>query len=173
MFFSHWHEYRNANEIINFVVEKALNGVKPLNLFTDNIRMIQYFYDNPEMLWSREKSFLFHMNTSCIAMLHLEKKSQWFIQELLIDTGFDFYRVHPVIFAYFLRFVIAHRQGNYLLTEKAICSIIKENRENKIPGFYAEKLSTYLVLFVCYRLLNDRKAADYWIGHAHRYYKLF
>ena len=74
MFFSYCDHYQNSTTIIDFIVEKSSNDFKPLNLFTANTKMLQYFYDNPEMIWSGKNTFLFHMNSCCIEMLHLEKE---------------------------------------------------------------------------------------------------
>lgn len=169
MFFGHMKLFRNSCKLINFIVKKVSITLNPMNLFTDNERLLQYFYDNPGIKWDKSKSFVRFMRTSCISMLYLDQESSWFLQELLTGTKFNFHQVHPIIFGYFLAFFIFHTQGNIPLAEKAICNIIKENREKKIPGYYAGKISTYIVLEVCYHILKDMKAADYWAKHVERY----
>lgn len=170
MFFSHWKAYENCTEVINFIVEKCSKNFNSPNCFTDYVRMLQDFFDSGKKLLNKSKSFLFHMNT-CIDVLHFDRTSPWFPQELLTNEAkdFDFHRMHPVIFGHFLTFIIALRQTNSFQAEIAVTNIVVENRENKIHGYYAEKLSTYIILVICYSLLKDKQAADYWRQHVHRY----
>ncbi|CAG2239213.1 unnamed protein product [Mytilus edulis] len=173
MYFCKIKQYGIALHLIEKILQKCSKENKLLLTFVDNMEMMRYFAVKAGTKWSRRQSFLQSTKNLCMDLIYQTPTSTWLLEEFLIDTGFKCWRVHPVIFTHFLHFVIFNRTGNKTKRDRAIRNIIISNRESRIPGFFRERLTTFILLTIAYKLINDELAAEYWLSHAYRFGKKF
>ncbi|XP_052068361.1 uncharacterized protein LOC127707710 [Mytilus californianus] len=173
MYFCKIKQYGIALHLIEKILQKCSKENKQLLTFVDNMEMMRYFAVKAGTKWYTRQSFLQSTKNLCMDLIYQTPTSSWLLEEFLIDTGFQCWRVHPVIFTQFLHFVIFNRTGKITRRDRAIRDIIISNRESRIPGFYRERLTTFILLTIAYKLMNDELAAEYWLSHAYRFGKKF
>ncbi|CAC5409240.1 unnamed protein product [Mytilus coruscus] len=147
MYFCKLKQYSTALQLIGGILQEGAKENKLLLAFVDIKDMVRYFTVKADTRWHRRQSFLQRTKNLCIDLIYQTPTSSWLFEELLIDTGFQCWRVHPLVFAHFLHFVIFNRTG-IITRDRALRYIIIPNLESRIPGFYRERLTTFILLTI-------------------------